>query len=37
MAIIKVVLDIYKVFIDDVGIKRFKNDYNIEKILPDVR
>ena len=37
MAIIKTVLDIYKAFIDNVEIKKFKNDYNIKKILPDIR
>ena len=37
MIIIKVILDIYEVFIDDIGIKGFKNDYNIEEILPDIR
>ena len=34
---IKAVSDIYKIFIDNIGIKRFKSDYNIKKILPDIR
>ena len=37
MATIKTVLDIYKAFIDNIGFKGFKSDYNIEKILPDIR
>ena len=37
MVIIKVVLDIYEVFIDNIGIKRFKSDYNIEEVLPGIR
>ena len=37
MVTIKVMLDIYKAFIDNIGIKRFKNDYNMEEILFDIR
>ena len=37
MAIIKAILDIYKAFIDNIGIKKLKNDYNIKKILLGIR
>ena len=37
MATIKAISDIYKAFIDNIGIKRLKSDYNIEKILFDIR
>ena len=37
MATIKAVSNIYKAFIDNIGIKRLKNDYNIKKVLPDIR